>query len=253
MAEAPDRLFARIDDSDANRSPPGRHRAGPRRGGRRRAGTPGAARRRRRLVRHAAMTALNRIGRADPAAWDGVVEGLASNRPPVRDGTRLALRETYEAPLVSALVRFAGSCRLCRSRHGDGLPGAVRPSPDAGRVGRPVVAAGPARLRRRRPRRGRPPSQDPRLGGHVNRDCGPPRRPGRPGPARPPGRHRERGARARPGNRRAAPAAIRRSRGGRRPAGDPHGPRIEPRPRASGPVLAVLRRPSENPASSCPL
>ena len=33
------------------------------------------------LVRHAAVMALNRIGRADAAAWDGVVEGLASNRP----------------------------------------------------------------------------------------------------------------------------------------------------------------------------
>ena len=39
-----------------------------------------------RLVRHAAITALNRIGRADPAAWDGIVEGLASDRPVVRDG-----------------------------------------------------------------------------------------------------------------------------------------------------------------------
>src|SRR5262249_31919479 len=35
----------------------------------------------------------------------------------VRDGTRLALRETYEVPLVSALARFAGRA---------GLPGPVR-------------------------------------------------------------------------------------------------------------------------------
>ena len=70
-----------------------------------------------RLVRHAAVTALNRIGRADPNAWEVVVEGLANDRPPVRDGTRLALRETYEARAVSALVRFAGRGTL---------PGAVR-------------------------------------------------------------------------------------------------------------------------------
>ena len=69
------------------------------------------------LVRHAAITALNRIGRAEPAAWSAVVEGLASNRALVRDGTRLALRETYEAPLVSALARFAVN---------PSLPGSVR-------------------------------------------------------------------------------------------------------------------------------
>ncbi len=64
------------------------------------------------LVRYAAVTALNRIGRADPASWDGVVEGLSSNRPPVRDGTRLVLRETYEAPLVMALAHFSGRADL---------------------------------------------------------------------------------------------------------------------------------------------
>jgi putative heme-binding domain-containing protein len=61
-----------------------------------------------RVVRHAAITALNRIGRADPSAWDGIIAGLASDRPAERGGTRLACRETYEAPLVSALARFAG-------------------------------------------------------------------------------------------------------------------------------------------------
>jgi putative heme-binding domain-containing protein len=69
------------------------------------------------LVRHAVITALNRIGRADPAAWQDIVEGLASDRPPVRGGTRLALRDAYEAPLVSALARFADRATL---------PGAVR-------------------------------------------------------------------------------------------------------------------------------
>jgi putative heme-binding domain-containing protein len=70
-----------------------------------------------RLVRHAAVTAVNRIGRAQAAAWEAIVEGLASDRPQVRDGTMLALRETYEVPLVSALVRFAGRATQ---------PGAVR-------------------------------------------------------------------------------------------------------------------------------
>jgi putative heme-binding domain-containing protein len=70
-----------------------------------------------RLVRHAAITAMNRIGRAQGAAWTEIVEGLASDRPLVRDGTRLALRETYELPLVSALARFAARATL---------PGTVR-------------------------------------------------------------------------------------------------------------------------------
>jgi putative heme-binding domain-containing protein len=61
-----------------------------------------------RLVRHAALTAVNRIGRAEAAAWGDIVEGLASDRPRVRDGTFLALRETYEPALVGALARFAG-------------------------------------------------------------------------------------------------------------------------------------------------
>jgi putative heme-binding domain-containing protein len=61
-----------------------------------------------RVVRHAAITAMNRIGRAEDAAWKDIVEGLSSDRPRVRDGTRLAIRETYEVSLVSTLVRFAG-------------------------------------------------------------------------------------------------------------------------------------------------
>jgi putative heme-binding domain-containing protein len=68
-----------------------------------------------RLVRHAAITAQNRIGRADAAAWDDIVEGLASDRPLVSGGTRMAVRETYEVALVSALARFAGRA----TRHGD--------------------------------------------------------------------------------------------------------------------------------------
>ena len=112
VAEARDRLLARVEDADADV----RFQAATALG---RVGAAGAVPALRErlgdddgLVRHAAITALNRIGRAEPAAWDGVVEGLASDRPLVRDGTRLALRETYEAPLVSALVRFAGRATL---------------------------------------------------------------------------------------------------------------------------------------------
>ena len=117
VAEARDRLLARLEDADAAV----RFQAATALGRVGAAGAVPALRERLadddRLVRHAAITALNRIGRADAAAWDGVVEGLASDRPLVRDGTRLALRETYEAPLVSALARFAGRATL---------PGAVR-------------------------------------------------------------------------------------------------------------------------------
>ena len=117
VAEARDRLLARLDDADAAV----RFQAATALGRIGAAGAVPALRDRLgdddRLVRHAAITALNRIGRADPAAWDGIVEGLASDRPPVRDGTRLAFRETYDAPLVAALARFAGRATL---------PGAVR-------------------------------------------------------------------------------------------------------------------------------
>ena len=65
-----------------------------------------------RLVRHAAITALNRIGRAAPAAWGDIVKGLASDRPLVREGTRLAFRETYDAALVAALARSASQATL---------------------------------------------------------------------------------------------------------------------------------------------
>jgi putative heme-binding domain-containing protein len=70
-----------------------------------------------RLVRYAALTALNRIGRADAPAWKDIVDGLASDHPRVRDGTHLAIRETYDVSLVSTLARFAGHPTL---------PGSVR-------------------------------------------------------------------------------------------------------------------------------
>jgi putative heme-binding domain-containing protein len=70
-------------------------------------------------VRFAAFTALNRIGRTTAATWEAMIHGLASDRPRVREGTALALRETYDANLIAALAQFAG-----RSSH----PGSVRAS-----------------------------------------------------------------------------------------------------------------------------
>src|SRR5262249_16155542 len=62
--------------------------------------------------RHAAVTAVNRIGRAEAGAWGDIVEGLSSVRPRVRAGTLLAIRETYEPALIVALARFAERAAL---------------------------------------------------------------------------------------------------------------------------------------------
>lgn len=59
------------------------------------------------FARYAAFTALNRIGRADPTAWPAVVDGLAHPKPAVREGTGLALRETYDETLTAALTAHA--------------------------------------------------------------------------------------------------------------------------------------------------
>src|SRR5262249_21209945 len=42
-----------------------------------------------------------------PGAWGAMVGGLAHARPAVRDGVRMALRETYQEALVGALAVFA--------------------------------------------------------------------------------------------------------------------------------------------------
>jgi putative heme-binding domain-containing protein len=107
VGSAADRLLVRLEDDDATL----RYQAATSLGRIGKAGTVPALRERLGdddgLVRHAAVTALNRIGRADPAAWEEIIQGLASDRSVVRDGTRLAFRETYEFPLVSTLARFA--------------------------------------------------------------------------------------------------------------------------------------------------
>jgi putative membrane-bound dehydrogenase-like protein len=60
------------------------------------------------FARYAVFTALNRIGRAEPKAWAAIVNGLADDKAAVREGTVLALRETYEESLIDALVGMAG-------------------------------------------------------------------------------------------------------------------------------------------------
>jgi putative heme-binding domain-containing protein len=56
---------------------------------------------------YAVFTALNRIGRTDPAAWPAIVGGLAHPKTVARSGVRMALRETESKPLLSALAAFA--------------------------------------------------------------------------------------------------------------------------------------------------
>jgi putative heme-binding domain-containing protein len=59
------------------------------------------------FARFAAFTALNRIGRVDPGAWRTIADGLSHAKPTVRDGVRMALRETYQAALVAVLSELA--------------------------------------------------------------------------------------------------------------------------------------------------
>ncbi len=62
------------------------------------------------FTRYAVFTALNRIGRAScdkRSAWRAVVKGLEHPRAAVREGTRLALRETYDESLAEVLSGLA--------------------------------------------------------------------------------------------------------------------------------------------------
>ncbi|MFN3485149.1 MAG: HEAT repeat domain-containing protein, partial [Planctomycetota bacterium] len=59
-------------------------------------------------ARYAAFTALNRLGRAS-GAWGEIVRGLGDPRAEIREGTRFALRETYDERLVEALAVLAAS------------------------------------------------------------------------------------------------------------------------------------------------
>src|SRR5262249_52170098 len=59
------------------------------------------------FARYAAAAALNRIVRADPAASRAIVGSLSHAKMSIRSGVRMALRATYEEPLVRALADFA--------------------------------------------------------------------------------------------------------------------------------------------------
>ncbi len=61
------------------------------------------------FTRYAVFTALNRIGRADRAAWPLIAVGLRSSDPRVREGALFALRETFEEPVVKALADYAAA------------------------------------------------------------------------------------------------------------------------------------------------
>ena len=56
------------------------------------------------FTRFAVFTGLNRIGTNAPSAWPVIARGLESDRPRIREGTTLALRETYDESLLTALV-----------------------------------------------------------------------------------------------------------------------------------------------------
>src|SRR5204862_1600803 len=55
------------------------------------------------VVRYAAFTALNHIGRVHPDAWTLICQGLKDSNPLIREYTRYAFRETYDLKLVEAL------------------------------------------------------------------------------------------------------------------------------------------------------
>jgi len=61
------------------------------------------------VVRFAAFTAMNRIGRQMPEAWPHILRGLFSESGLAREGARFALRETYDLELVKLLAMLNSS------------------------------------------------------------------------------------------------------------------------------------------------
>lgn len=61
------------------------------------------------FTRYSIFTALNRIGKADSNAWPAISVGLQSTNVDVRDGTLIAMRETYDQQNVAALATFVAS------------------------------------------------------------------------------------------------------------------------------------------------
>ncbi|MEO8426441.1 MAG: PVC-type heme-binding CxxCH protein [Verrucomicrobiota bacterium] len=58
------------------------------------------------FARYAVFTALNRTGRANDTAWPIIAKGLEHSKSAVREGTLLAMRQTYQRSVVDALVKF---------------------------------------------------------------------------------------------------------------------------------------------------
>lgn len=56
------------------------------------------------VVRFNAFTALNRIGRALPETWSQISLGLRDDNERIREGTRFAMRDTYDPELVKVLT-----------------------------------------------------------------------------------------------------------------------------------------------------
>ena len=62
-----------------------------------------------RFARYAVFTALNRIARQAPEAWDKIVSALSAEQPAIRDGATFAMRNAFDASLVSALSNYANN------------------------------------------------------------------------------------------------------------------------------------------------
>jgi len=58
------------------------------------------------VVRHGVLTALHRIGTADPAAWPAIATGLRSSHARIREGALYALRDVYDRDVVAGLAAF---------------------------------------------------------------------------------------------------------------------------------------------------
>jgi len=58
---------------------------------------------------HATFTALNRIGRRHPSAWEQIVPALGHPDVRIRDGVRFASRETWDTNLIAVLSKAATS------------------------------------------------------------------------------------------------------------------------------------------------
>jgi putative heme-binding domain-containing protein len=64
---------------------------------------------------HATFTALNRIGRRHPSAWDQIAHALGQTDPRIREGARFAMRETWDTNLVAALCKAATNTAVVRA------------------------------------------------------------------------------------------------------------------------------------------